>query len=288
MLFSLSRISRPSRLASFSRTAALRASFATTAPRNMKVIPVPVRDDNYAYLLVDDASNSAAAFDPYDVPKVRAAADKAGVRIVAAITTHHHHDHSGGNKDFAAAFPDAPIYGGSDKIPALTKLVKDKDEFDVGAIHVKCLATPCHTQDSICYHATSAAGAPHPGGVFTGDTLFVAGCGRFFEGTGAQMHAALSYLGALPPQTVVYDGHEYTKGNLAFAKHVDPENPALARLEKLVREGVQPAERTTIGDEKEWNPFMRLDSAPIQKATGGGEPSAVMDALRNLKNNFRG
>ena len=80
------------------------------------------------------------------------------------------------------------------------------------------------------------------------------------------MHAALSYLAALPPQTVVYDGHEYTRGSLAFAKSVDPENAALARLEKLVKDGVIPAERTTIGDEKEWNPFMRLDSAPIQCA----------------------
>ena len=78
------------------------------------------------------------------------------------------------------------------------------------------------------------------------------------------MHAALSYLATLPPQTVVYDGHEYTKGNLAFAKSVDPESAALARLEKLIQDGVIPAERTTIGDEKAWNPFMRLDSAPIQ------------------------
>ncbi|KAI8998766.1 hydroxyacylglutathione hydrolase [Trametes punicea] len=257
----------------------------------MKVLPVPVRADNYAYLLIDDASNKAAAVDPYDVPKVRAAADSAGVQIVAALTTHHHHDHSGGNQAFAAAFPDAPIYGGSHKIPALTNQVKDKDEFNVAGIHVRCLATPCHTQDSICYYVTDRSGgggAAHPGGVFTGDTLFVAGCGRFFEGTGAEMHAALTYLAELPPETVVYDGHEYTKGNLAFAKHIDPDNPALARLERLVNEGVQPAQRTTIGDEKEWNPFMRLDSPPVQKATGGGEPAAVMDALRTLKNNFKG
>lgn len=132
-------------------------------------------------------------------------------------------------------------------------------------LHVhRCLATPCHTQDSICYYVTSTAGAAHAGGVFTGDTLFVAGCGRFFEGTGAEMHAALSYLATLPPQTVVYDGHEYTKSNLAFAQSVDPKNPALARLEKLITDGVIPAQRTTVGDEKEWNVFMRLDSAPIQ------------------------
>ncbi|OJT08943.1 hypothetical protein TRAPUB_153 [Trametes pubescens] len=254
----------------------------------MKVIPVPVREDNYAYLLIDDVSNKAAAVDPYDVDKVREAADKAGVDIVAAITTHHHFDHSGGNKAFAAAFPDAPIYGGSTQVPAMTNLVTDKAEFTLGNINIRCLATPCHTQDSICYYATSTAGAPHPGAVFTGDTLFVAGCGRFFEGTGAEMHAALSYLATLPPQTVVYDGHEYTKGNLAFARHVDPESAAVARLEGLIKAGTIPAERTTIGDEKEWNPFMRLDSPAIQKATGGGEPGTAMTALRELKNNFRG
>lgn len=127
----------------------------------------------------------------------------------------------------------------------------------------RCLATPCHTQDSICYYVTDDAGN-HPGGVFTGDTLFIAGCGRFFEGVGSEMHAALTYLGTLPSETIVYDGHEYTKGNLAFAKSVDPANPALARLEKLIKDGIIPNERTTIGDEKEWNPFMRLDSPPIQ------------------------
>ena len=127
----------------------------------------------------------------------------------------------------------------------------------------RCLATPCHTQDSICYYVTDSA-ANHPGGVFTGDTLFIAGCGRFFEGVGSEMHAALTYLGTLPNETIVYDGHEYTKSNVAFAKSVDPANPALARLEKLIKDGIIPNERTTIGDEKEWNPFMRLDSAPIQ------------------------
>ncbi len=83
------------------------------------------------------------------------------------------------------------------------------------------------------------------------------------------MHAALSYLATLPPQTVVYDGHEYTKGNLAFARHVDPESAAVARLEGLIKAGTIPAERTTIGDEKEWNPFMRLDSPAIQCVLSG-------------------
>ncbi|EPT05946.1 hypothetical protein FOMPIDRAFT_1026827 [Fomitopsis schrenkii] len=253
----------------------------------MKVIPVPVRNDNYAYLLVDTATSQAAAVDPYDVPKVQAAAEKAGVQIVANITTHHHVDHSGGNK--ASAFPDAPVYGGSDKIPALTKLVKDRDEFKLGeGVTIRCLATPCHTQDSICFYATSSSAAAHPGGVFTGDTLFIAGCGRFFEGTGEEMHRALTYLATLPDHTVVYNGHEYTAGNVAFARSVDPENAALKRLAQIAEENKTVTGLTTIADEKEWNPFMRLQSAAVKNATGQSSEVAAMDELRTMKNNFRG
>ncbi|KAG6854939.1 hypothetical protein C0991_009762 [Blastosporella zonata] len=230
----------------------------------MRVVPVPVRDDNHAYLLIDEPSNKAAAVDPYDVSKLTAAAKELGVQIVAAITTHHHFDHSGGNKDFAAKYPDATIYGGSDKVPALSKLVKDTDEFTLGDnTHIRCLATPCHTQDSICYYVVDKSNPDQPGGVFTGDTLFIAGSGRFFEGTGDEMNRALKYLGTLPDATIVYNGHEYTGGNLSFAKSIDPSNPAIARLEDLVKTNKITTGLTTIGDEKEWNVFMRLTSDAI-------------------------
>ncbi|EGN96058.1 hypothetical protein SERLA73DRAFT_185570 [Serpula lacrymans var. lacrymans S7.3] len=263
--------------------------FSLSLSATMKVVPVPVRDDNYAYLLVDEHTNKAAAVDPYDVPKVQKAADALGVKVIAGITTHHHFDHSGGNEKFASAYPGVPIYGGSQKVPALTELVKDKDEFTIGdSIHVRCLATPCHTQDSICYYVTDTSNKSQPGGVFTGDTLFQGGCGRFFEGVGSEMHAALSYLGTLPNETVVYNGHEYTGGSVAFAKSVDPDNEAIARLVTLAKENKSTTGLTTIGDEKEWNVFMRLGSDAVKKATGASSESAIMDALRELKNNFRG
>jgi len=254
----------------------------------MKIVPVAVRSDNYAYLIIDQKAGTAAAVDPYDVPKVSSVARELGVRIVSALTTHHHHDHSGGNQAFAASFPAAAIFGGSEKSPAVTSLVKDKDEFSISDhIRVKCLATPCHTQDSICYHVTDTS-TEQPAGLFTGDTLFIAGSGRFFEGNGAEMHAALAYLGTLPDNTVVYNGHEYTAGNLAFAKSIDPENPAMARLEKLVQEHTVTTGLTTMGDEQEWNPFMRLGTDAVKKATAGAaSESDVMDALRELKNNYR-
>ncbi|KAF8163144.1 beta-lactamase-like protein [Crassisporium funariophilum] len=256
----------------------------------MKVIAVPVRDDNYAYLLIDEPSLKAAAVDPYDVAKVAEAAQTHGVEIVAGITTHHHFDHSGGNE--ALKYPNAIIYGGSDKVPALTKLVKDKDEFTLGDnVHVKCLATPCHTQDSICYYVTDKTDKTHPGGVFTGDTLFLAGCGRFFEGVGSEMVTALNYLGTLPEETVVYNGHEYTSGSVSFGRHIDPENSGLAKLADITSKNKVTTGLTTIGDEKEWNVFMRLESDAVKKATNATSDmpqSAIMDALREQKNNFKG
>jgi hydroxyacylglutathione hydrolase len=258
----------------------------------MRVEPVPVRDDNYAYLLIDESSNKAAAVDPYDVSKVREAADRLGVQIVAALTTHHHFDHSGGNEKFAATFSGSPIYGGSDRVKAVTKIVKDKDEFSLADnLHVRCLATPCHTKDSICYYVTDKSKQDQPGGVFTGDTLFIGGSGRFFEGDAEDMHAALSYLGDLPEKTVVYNGHEYTAGSVAFAKSVDGQNEEVQRLQRLVDENKVTTGLTTIGDEKGWNVFMRLRSEAVRKATGSDADtpdSAVMAKLREMKNNFRG
>ncbi|KZT11428.1 Metallo-hydrolase/oxidoreductase [Laetiporus sulphureus 93-53] len=283
-LMLLSHLVRPA----IPRLTPLARSFASSTAIRMQVLPVLVSADNYAYLLIDEASRKAAVIDPYDVPKVQAVAQEAGVEIVANLTTHHHMDHAGGNKDFASAYPGVPIYGGSQQVKAVNKIAQDKEEFTVGdTIRVKCLATPCHTRDSICYYATSSSSS-HPGAVFTGDTLFIAGCGRFFEGNGTDMHAALSSLEKLPPQTIVYNGHEYTKGSLAFAKSVDPENPALKRLEKIVSENEVTTGRTTLGDEKEWNPFMRLTTEPIKKATFEQTESAIMGALRDMKNSFRG
>lgn len=248
--------------------------------RAMKTIVIPNQSDNYSYLIVDDATNKAAVVDTFDVAKVEAAAEKHGVQIVANLSTHHHQDHTGGNETFASKYSSdqVPIYGGSSKIPKLTKLVKDKDEFTIGDnLHVKCYATPCHTQDSICYYVTDKADKASPGGVFTGDTLFIAGCGRFFEGDGAEMLKALNYLATLPEDTIVYNGHEYTSGSVAFAKSVDPTNEAIDRLQKLAKDNKITTGLTSIGDEKEWNVFLRM-----------GTDAEKMDKLREQKNNFRG
>ncbi|KAF8308548.1 hydroxyacylglutathione hydrolase [Clavulina sp. PMI_390] len=256
----------------------------------MKVVAVPVRSDNYAYLLVDTSSSGrVAVVDPFDVTKVEAALKAEGIahdKVDAVLTTHHHDDHAGGNVEFAKKFPGVTVYGGSNKVAGLTKQVGDQDKLQIGSLNVRCLATPCHTQDSICFNVEDAASGER--GVFTGDTLFIAGCGRFFEGTADEMDKALSYLGSLPDETVVYVGHEYTAGNAAFALSVDPANEAIKKLSKIAEAEKITTGKSTIGDEKKWNVFMRLESGPVRKSTGTSDRSEVMQKLREMKNGFSG
>ncbi|THH04690.1 hypothetical protein EW145_g5326 [Phellinidium pouzarii] len=226
----------------------------------MKVVPVPVRDDNYAYLLIDDSTNEAAVVDPFDMTKVQAAADKEGVKIVANLTTHHHFDHSGGNE--ASSYPDAPIYGGSTR-GAADKVVKDTDVFSISE------------QLNV-----------NPAPSLRGIRFFLGGCGRFFEGNASDMHQALSYLGSLPDSTVVYNGHEYTKNNLAFIERIEPHSPGVLRLRELVRNAVTTG-KSTIADEKEWNVFMRLSSKEVLNTIGANldaDAASIMDTLRTMKN----
>ncbi|KAH7107773.1 hydroxyacylglutathione hydrolase [Auriculariales sp. MPI-PUGE-AT-0066] len=257
------------------------ARLITTMPR---VIPVRARTDNNMYIIAA-GNNKAVAVDPYDVSNIADAAKAEGLEFVAVLTTHHHDDHAGGNKAFVERFG-VPVYGGSSQIAALTHPVTDESTLSLGDLDIKCIHTPCHTQDSICYLVTDRT-QPNRSVVFTGDTLFIGGCGRFFEGTAAEMDTALSKLGALPAETVVFDGHEYTAGNVAFARSVDPKNAAISKLEQLIQTGPAVG-RTTIGDEKQWNVFMRLESESVLKATGETGTSHVMDKLRDMKNNFRG
>ncbi|KAK0548614.1 Cytoplasmic glyoxalase II [Tilletia horrida] len=274
----------------------------------MKIIPVPVRDDNYAYLVLDSSPNGKGKgvfVDPYTLSKVQAAAKEHSVEeVVGLITTHHHHDHSGGNPDFAKAYPSAPIYGGSDKIPNLTHPVKDGSKFPLfegSSITVTCHATPCHTQDSIAFflederaEAGSKADGEVKRGVFTGDTLFVSGCGRFFEGEPHEMDTALNkVLASLPGDTLVYCGHEYTKSNVAFSLGVLPDRPAIKALADFVKTGKNGGVTTgvfTIDDERAHNVFMLVRDPEVAERVGleeGADPIEVMKRLREAKNEGR-
>ncbi len=173
---------------------------------------VPVLSDNYAYILVCDATKEAALVDPAECDKVLSTVQLMGVNVCAVLTTHHHEDHAGGNADVAKRL-NVPVFGGDDRVQALSNKVSAKDVISVGKLAVQVLETPCHTSGSVSYLVEGGGRRA----VFTGDTLFLGGCGRFFEGTAPQMQRALNeVLGALPDDTLVYCGHEYTEV-LAFA-----------------------------------------------------------------------
>ncbi|KAI9222451.1 hydroxyacylglutathione hydrolase cytoplasmic [Blastocladiella britannica] len=259
----------------------------------MDIHPIPCLSDNYAYLLVDRATKTAAAIDPVEPEKVLAAAAKLGVDVTMILTTHHHTDHAGGNAALTATKPNVPVYGGDERIAALSHRLRNGDQVKLGdSISVLALHTPCHTRGHLSYHAMVLDPKTKDlilggGAVFTGDTLFLGGCGRFFEGTAAEMSDSLDVLAGLPEDTRVYCGHEYTKSNLKFAMTVDPTNQALTDRLGSLPECTVPG---TIGEELATNPFLRIRDPAVQAAMGmqGATPLAVMAEMRERKNNYRG
>lgn len=263
----------------------------TVSHEAMKVKVIPALDDNYMYLLIDEKTKAAAIVDPVQPDKAIASAKEDGVEISMVLTTHHHWDHAGGNKELVSKVPKIPVYGGDDRIDALTNKVSHNDEFKIGSLSVKCLFTPCHTSGHICYYVTAPEGSGECPLVFTGDTLFIGGCGKFFEGTPVQMYKALvETLGSLPSNTKVYCGHEYTVSNLKYALHVEPENEDVKnkfQWAEAQREQGLSTIPSTIGEEFKFNPFMRVRESSVQSHTRCNEAVDAMGFLRNEKNNFR-
>lgn len=220
---------------------------------SMKVKPVACLKDNYAYVVTaSDETGPCFVVDPVSPSSVLQQIPPTST-CTTALVTHHHLDHAGGNTELKSLLPQVQIVGGDQRIQAVERLLKPDEELKIGKLMVKAIATPCHTTGHMSYLVWED---PEEKVIFTGDTLFIAGCGRFFEGTADQMVAAMEKYKALGPNVKVYCGHEYTRDNLQFALSVDPEN------EKL-REKLQWAKKTactlpsTIDDELETNPFMR-------------------------------
>ncbi|KAG1676015.1 Hydroxyacylglutathione hydrolase, mitochondrial [Nymphon striatum] len=237
------------------------SNIITIVEANMKIKLLPALKDNYMYLLIDTNTNEAAVIDPVEPQKVFSAVEEEKVNLTSVLTTHHHWDHSGGNTELAKLFKNKlQFYGGDSRIPETSHQLKDKDTFKIGSLNVECFATPCHTTGHLCYYVNAEN---KPSAVFTGDTLFVGGCGRFFEGTADQMNYALNeVLANLPDETKVYCGHEYTVNNLKYALHVEPENQVIKdklSWAKAQRDNKETTIPSTIGEEKTYNPFMRVN-----------------------------
>eukprot|EP01083_Nonionella_stella_P164044 541730_1 len=236
-----------------------------------RVKPVPCLEDNFAYLLIDNQSQTCAAVDPVEPTKVCKAADAEKVKITHVLTTHKHGDHSGGNLEMKRRFPDLEVIGGADDlVPGVTRPVKHGDKIKIGATTVDVLHTPCHTRGHVLYVA-SAEGTEAKS-LFCGDTLFIGGCGRFFEGAAHEMHAALNtHITGLPPSTLVWCGHEYTVANLMFAASVEPNSTVIKHKTKWAQEQRANGKNTipsTVGEEMTFNPFMRVDQPEVQAYAG--------------------
>ncbi|KAL8520330.1 hypothetical protein ACS0TY_011034 [Phlomoides rotata] len=201
-------------------------------------------------------------------------------------------DHAGGNEKMKQLVPDIKIFGGSiDNVQGCTNKVENGDKLSLGGdIDILCLHTPCHTKGHISYYVTGKEGDDPA--VFTGDTLFVAGCGKFFEGTAEQMYQSLcNTLGSLPKPTRVYCGHEYTVKNLQFASTVEPDNAKISQKlswAEQKKKNSLPTVPSTIEEELETNPFMRVDIPDVQGKVGCKSPVEALRKIRELKDNWRG
>lgn len=255
----------------------------------MRIVPLPCLQDNYAYLVVSDAGH-AAIVDASEAGPVRDALRKEGLAARAIWSTHHHWDHVGGNEALAQELGLEVVAHVSDRarVPALTRTVETGDFVELDEIKARCIHVPGHTLGAVAYFIDG----PEPA-VFTGDTLFCAGCGRLFEGTAEQMQASLARIARLPAKTRVYCGHEYTENNLRFAASLEPSNPdvigARERAHGLRATGA-PTVGTTLEEELRVNPFLRVRSPEIRAALhipAEADDVRAFAAIRTAKDEFR-
>jgi hydroxyacylglutathione hydrolase len=254
----------------------------------IEVVQVPVLNDNYVYLVHEASAAVTAAVDPSVHEPVLAAAERQGWRITHVLNTHHHPDHTGGNLAIKQATGCTIVGPGHDaaRIPGIDVEVRDGDSYDLGAARSEIFFVPGHTRGHIAFWF------PESDALFCGDTLFVMGCGRLFEGTPDQMWKSLSRLRALPDATRIFCGHEYTQSNARFALSIDPENADLKararRIDELRARGLSTVPGT-MGEDRRTNPFLRADAATLAAAVGmaGADPVAVFAEVRRRKDVFR-
>lgn len=254
----------------------------------LQFVTVACLADNYAFLLQDGETGTTALVDAPEAAPVIAELGARGWRLDLILLTHHHDDHIGAVAALRAAFPGLRVIGAAadaHRLPPLDLAVAEGDTVRIGAQAGSVIDVPGHTVGHVAYHFPDARLA------FTGDSLMAMGCGRLFEGTAAQMWGSLSKLAALPAETLICSGHEYTAANAAFALSIDPENPALrARADQIAaaRGRGEFTVPSRLSDECATNPFLRASDPAFKAAMGMAEtPDAEVFAhVRRLKDRF--
>lgn len=260
---------------------------------NSQLVPLPALSDNYIWMLRQ--GNHAMVVDPGEAEVVERYLERHGLELKAILLTHHHADHVAG----AAALrtlSGAPVYGPArERLPVCDHRLSEGDTVQLRdfGLTLEVLDVPGHTAGHIAYHGRSGDGDPL---LFCGDTLFAAGCGRLFEGTPEMMLESLDKLAALPGNTLVCCGHEYTLSNLRWALHVEPDNPVLRERRdtaRQLRDQGRPTLPSTLELERASNPFLRARVPAVAQSAAGhaSQPLSseveVFAVLREWKNNFK-
>jgi hydroxyacylglutathione hydrolase len=253
----------------------------------LELVTLPCLQDNYTFLLHDPESGETAVIDVPEAAPIAAALEARGWTLSDVWLTHHHWDHVDGLGELLATHPARVTGAAADahRLPPLDSAVAPGESFAFAGQPVSVMDVSGHTVGHVAYHV------PGSGHVFTGDSLMALGCGRLFEGSPAQMHASLSALAALPPETIVCSGHEYTAANARFAETIEPDNPALISRRQDIdtaRAAGAPTVPSTLKLELATNPFLRGHVPAVQArlSMAGADPADVFAEIRARKDRF--
>ncbi len=230
------------------------------------IVTIPV-GDNFIYLYRYD-KNNALAVDPCDSTAVLNNLNEHNLNLTTILITHHHWDHTGGVSDLKKKIGCEVVGPDKHRIPAIDRLVEDKQVLAIGNIEIHVIATPGHTNTSVCYYVPSSNENEHKI-LFTGDTLFVGGCGRILECNARTMFESLLKLASLPDDTLVYCGHDYTLENYEFSLTIEPDNKIIRQRLQEIKQTIRAGGFTvpsTILQEKTTNIFLRSDTNEIKTA----------------------
>lgn len=252
-----------------------------------RITTIQSMGDNYIYV-ADCGGRCAFAVDPGESSGVLKVLEEKQLHLAAILVTHHHTDHIGGVAELKKRTGCQVITSDSMNMPDSDRIVAHADDFYIGNILINVIATPGHTKTSVCYFCKASQG---PAMVFTGDTMFINGCGRIFEGNPATMRASLMRLASLDDDTQVYCGHNYTLENYEFAISLTPEDEVLAEMYQKVKQLLDSGDNkmsSTIHVEKRFNPFLRANYPQIAAAVGlaNADPDVVFAELRARKDRF--